>query len=151
MRSTNNKTLKLPIFSSMIAKILFAIALVFTLCLIELKAQSLPSPVEDGYRVQIKTSAICDLCQYTLEKDLAFEKGVKEATLNLENKVMTVVYNPKKTDAQQIRKRISLVGYHADTVARDQIAYSKLPPCCKDGSHGTPVPQLPLKPEDFKQ
>ncbi|MEO1257114.1 MAG: hypothetical protein AAFY41_19855, partial [Bacteroidota bacterium] len=82
---------------------------------------------------------------YTLEKDLAFEKGVKEATLNLDDKVMTILYNPKKTDDQTLRERITKVGYHADTLARDPIAYDKLPMCCKDGSHGTPIPQVPLK------
>lgn len=111
-------------------------------------AQKEPVEVDGGFKVEIQTSAICDMCQYTLEKDLSFEKGVKEATLNLEDKVMTILYNPKKTDAQTLRKRITLVGYHADTLARDSSAYDKLPMCCKDGSHGTPVPQVPLKAKD---
>lgn len=110
-------------------------------------AQKEPVEVKDGYKVEIKTSAICEMCQYALEKDLAFEKGVKEATLSLDDKVMSVVYNPKKTDAQTIRERITMVGYHADTLARNAEAYENLPMCCKDGSHGTPVPQVPLKPK----
>ena len=108
-------------------------------------AQKAPVEVENGYKIEIQTSAICEMCQYTLEKDLAFEKGVKEAMLNLDDKVMTILYNPKKTDAQTLRERITKVGYHADTLARDPISYGKLPMCCKDGSHGTPIPQLPLK------
>ena len=108
--------------------------------------QKAPVETGNGFKIEIKTSAICEMCQYALEKDLAFEKGVKEATLNLDDKVMTVLYNPKKTDAQTIRKRITMVGYHADTLARNAIAYDKLPMCCKDGSHGTPIPQVPLKP-----
>lgn len=111
-------------------------------------AQKEPVKVDNGYKVEIKTSAICEMCQYTLEKDLAFEKGVKEATLNLDDKVMTITYNPKKTDAQTLRERITMVGYHADTLARNPIAYDKLPMCCKDGSHGTPIPQMPLKGKD---
>lgn len=110
-------------------------------------AQKEPTEVKEGYKVAIKTSAICEMCQYALEKDLTFEKGVKEATLNLEDKVMTIVYNPKKTDAQTLRHRIALVGYHADTLARNPIAYDNLPLCCKDGAHGTPIPQLPLEPK----
>lgn len=111
-------------------------------------AQKEPVKVKDGFKIEIQTSAICEMCQYTLEKDLTFEKGVKEAMLNLDDKVMSVVFNPKKTDAQTIRKRITLVGYHADTLPRDSIAYENLPMCCKDGAHGTPVPQVPLKVED---
>ncbi len=111
-------------------------------------AQKEPVEVDGGYKVEIKTSAICEMCQYALEKDLAFEKGVKEATLNLDDKVMSITYNPKKTDPQTLRQRITLVGYHADTLARNPIAYDKLPMCCKDGSHGTPIPQMPLKAKD---
>lgn len=85
--------------------------------------------------VEIQTSAICEMCQYAIEKEMAFEKGVTEASLNLENKVLTVKYNSKKTDADKIRKRVSLTGYHADEVKRDPEAYENLPLCCKDGAH----------------
>ena len=91
------------------------------------------------------------MCQYTLEKDLAFEKGVKEAVLNLDDKVMTILYNPKKTDPETLRRRITMVGYHADTLTRNSTAYDKLPMCCKDGSHGTPIPQVPLAPKRSKE
>ncbi|MBC6400774.1 MAG: heavy-metal-associated domain-containing protein [Ekhidna sp.] len=111
-------------------------------------AQNEPVEVEKGYKVAIKTSGICEMCKETLEYDLAFEKGVKEATLNLDDKVMTIVYNPKKTNPDKLRKRITKIGYHADWLARDSTAYQKLPFCCKDGSHGTPIPQVPLKTRD---
>jgi len=113
-------------------------------------AQQEPVKVADGYKIDIKTSAICEMCQYTLDRDLAFEKGVKEARLNLENKVMTITYNPKKTDPETLRKRITKVGYHADTLARDPQSYEGLPLCCKDGSHDTPVPQVPQPTKDSK-
>ncbi|MEM9895520.1 MAG: heavy metal-associated domain-containing protein [Bacteroidota bacterium] len=108
------------------------------------QGQSEPIPVKGGYKVEIQTSAICELCKETLEKDLVFEKGVKAAFLDLETKKMMITYNPKKTSAASLRKRITMVGYHADTLARNPDAYSKLPFCCKDGSHGTPIPQVPL-------
>lgn len=111
---------------------LFAFALLLTL---SAWAQKAPEPVKGGHRVEIKTSAICDMCKEAIEYDLTFEKGVKSAILNLDNKVVTVVYNPKKTDAETIRKRITKVGYHADTLLRDPEAYEKLPECCKDGAH----------------
>ncbi|WP_462248748.1 heavy-metal-associated domain-containing protein [Ekhidna sp.] len=126
-------------------KTLFTI--IITFWMMAAYGQKEPVAVDGGFKVEIKTSAICDMCQYTLEKDLAFEKGVKEATLNLDDKVMTILYNPKKTDAETLRKRITMVGYHADTLKRNPISYEKLPMCCKDGSHGTPIPQVPLKPK----
>ena len=86
-------------------------------------------------KVQIQTSAICEMCKNTLERDLAFEKGIKSSVLDLETKILTVEYNAKKTDAEKIRKRITKVGYNADSVQRDLKAYNALPDCCKDGAH----------------
>ena len=98
-------------------------------------AQKEPVKTDKGMQVEIQTSAICEMCQYAIEKALAYEKGVKSADLNLENKVCTVVFNEKKTDAETIRKRISLTGYNADNIMRDPKAYEDLPMCCKDGAH----------------
>jgi copper chaperone CopZ len=100
-----------------------------------LQAQKEPKKVKGGYEVDIQTSAICDMCKEAIEYDLTFEKGVKSVVLILENKVVTVLYNPKKTDANNIRKRITMVGYNADKMVRDSIAYENLPMCCKDGAH----------------
>lgn len=121
------------------------LVLIFILISLQSLAQKKPIEVRNGYQIEIQTSAICEMCKYTLEKDLTFEKGVKDATLNLGNKVLTILYNPQKTDVQTLRKRITKVGYHADTLARDAQAYENLPMCCKDGSHGTPTPQVPIK------
>jgi len=100
------------------------------------QAQEKPIKVKKGYKVDIKTSAICEMCKEAIEYDLTFEKGVKNAILNLDNKVVSVVYNPDKTNPQTIRERITRVGYHADTLKRDPEAYNNLPFCCKDGGHG---------------
>jgi len=120
----------------------------FLLLTLAVSAQKEPVVVPEGHKIEIQTSAICEMCQYRLEKDLTYEKGVKEALLNLDDKVMTIVYNPEKTNPLALRNRITLVGYHADTLARNEDAYKKLPMCCKDGSHGTPVPQVPAQPKN---
>jgi cation transport ATPase len=76
------------------------------------------------------------MCQYTIEKDLAFEKGVKYALLDVDTKILTVAFKQKKTDPNKIRVRVTKVGYHADSLKRDPKAYEDLPNCCKDGAHG---------------
>lgn len=98
-------------------------------------AQKQPVEVSNGFKIDVQTSAICEMCKETLEKDLTFEKGVKEVNLNLDNKVLSIVYNPKKTDPETLRKRITMVGYNADSLKRDPEAYNQLPDCCKDGGH----------------
>ena len=57
--------------------------------------------------VAIQTSAVCETCKKTLEHDLSFEKGVKKAELDLDTKVMTVIYNSEKTTAEKIIRAIS--------------------------------------------
>ena len=84
--------------------------------------------------VKIKTSAICSMCKETIEKSLAFEKGVKRSNLDVASKEITVVYNPKKTDPEKIRIAISKAGYDADEVFADKKAYDKLEACCKKGA-----------------
>lgn len=83
--------------------------------------------------VKIKTSAICEMCKERIERNLAFEKGVKEATLDVETKVVTVKYNPSKTDVSKIKSNITKTGYDADEVAATTEGYNKLPSCCKKG------------------
>lgn len=84
--------------------------------------------------VKIKTSAICEMCKERIERNLAFEKGVKESSLNLTDKVITVKYNPKKTDVSKIKANIAKTGYDADEVTADEKGYAKLPGCCKKSS-----------------
>ncbi|MFT6865417.1 MAG: mercuric ion binding protein [Cyclobacteriaceae bacterium] len=86
-------------------------------------------------KIEIKTSAICEMCQFAIEKEMAFEKGVKSASLDLDTKLLTVMYNDKKTSSELIRKRVALTGYHADDIPRDSAAYTNLPKCCQDGAH----------------
>lgn len=83
--------------------------------------------------VRIKTSAICEMCKERIERNLSLSKGVKEANLNLDDKVVTVAYNPAKTDVSKIKKIIADTGYDADEVTADAKGYAKLPSCCKKG------------------
>lgn len=81
--------------------------------------------------VKIKTSAICSMCKARIERNLAFEKGVKEADLDVKTKVVTIKYNPAKTDVTKLKANISKTGYDAEEVLADEAGYNKLPSCCK--------------------
>lgn len=84
--------------------------------------------------LKIKTSAVCDMCKETMEKHMAFEKGVKRSSLDVESKILTVTYNPQKTTPEKIRKAVSKSGYDADDVPANPKAYKKLNACCKKGA-----------------
>lgn len=79
----------------------------------------------------IKTSAVCDQCKITIEKSINFEKGVKRATLDVESKELTVIYQSAKTNPDKLRVAVTKIGYDADSIPADPKAYSKLHSCCK--------------------
>jgi periplasmic mercuric ion binding protein len=91
-------------------------------------------PKKGTEEVKIQTSAVCGMCKERIEHDLAFEKGIKSVSLDNETKVVTVGFSPKKTNPDNIRLAISKIGYDADDVKADPVAYEKLPNCCKKGN-----------------
>lgn len=98
----------------------------FLLISILAKAQN-----KNTVELKVKTSAVCGMCKTTIERELAFAKGVKKSELDVPSKVVTVIYNPNKTTPEKIRQAISMAGYDADDVPADPKAYEKLHACCK--------------------
>lgn len=89
--------------------------------------------------VKITTSAQCGMCKTRIENGLAYESGIKNVSLDLETKVLTVIYNPKKTNPDNIRTLINNLGYDADDTKANKEAYDKLPACCKKPEPGTNI------------
>ncbi len=85
--------------------------------------------------MEVKTSAQCEMCKERIEKNMAYEKGIKFVELDLETKVLTLKYREDKTTSEQLRKAVSKIGYDADDVDADPVAYAKLPACCQKGGH----------------
>lgn len=81
--------------------------------------------------IKIKTSAQCGMCKDRIETALAYEKGIVKSDLNVDTKILTVTYKPLKINPGKIRELVSKIGYDADNVPADKLAYSKLPACCK--------------------
>jgi copper chaperone CopZ len=71
------------------------------------------------------------MCKDRIENGMAFEKGVKDVNLDVETKIATIKYNTKSTSPDELRKKISKLGYDADEIPCDKVAYDKLPACCK--------------------
>ena len=66
--------------------------------------------------VEIQTSAVCEMCKETIEKQLAFTKGVTAAKLDVKTAIVTVSFKTKRTTIEDIRLSINKVGYDADEV-----------------------------------
>lgn len=97
-------------------------------------AQNVNDSAATKSRIQtivIKTSAVCESCKETLEKAMAYEKGVKESNLHVESKMLTVKYDSEKTTPEKIKKAVTMAGYDADDLVADPKAYENLDACCK--------------------
>jgi len=88
-------------------------------------------------QIKITTSAVCGMCKKRIEEGLAFEKGIKTVSLDVPTRVLTVVYDTKKTDEPQILKLINNLGYDANDTKANPDAYNNLPPCCKKPTEGS--------------
>lgn len=85
----------------------------------------------------IKTNIFCDHCKEceTCGKNFQTEilkiNGVKMYDLDDQNMTITVYYNGKKTNIETIRTAISKLGFDADEIKADALAYENLDGCCK--------------------
>jgi mercuric ion binding protein len=86
----------------------------------------------------VKTSAQCETCKKTIEEYMSFEKGIKKTELDLDTKILMVIYNPDKTNPDKIKTAITKSGYDADSLPADPKAYKRLPDCCKKPSDQSP-------------
>lgn len=53
----------------------------------------------------------CNNCKKKVENNIAFEKGVKDLQVNLEDKTVTVTFRTDKTDSEKIKEAIEKLGY----------------------------------------
>ncbi len=83
----------------------------------------------------IQTSSQCGECKERIEASLNKLDGIKSLDLNLDNKKLTVVFDPSKVTLAQIKTAVSNTGYDADDVKANEEAYNNLPKCCQKGGH----------------
>jgi len=84
--------------------------------------KSKPKKTEE---IKIQTNLHCGSCKEAIETELASVKGVKEAVADVDSKVVTVTFSPKKTSSDVIVERIQKLGYQAKVMGGG---------CCPGGS-----------------
>jgi periplasmic mercuric ion binding protein len=82
-------------------------------------------------KVTFKSTVVCSMCKDNIVKYMAYEKGVKDISVDLKEKTVTIVYNPKKTTVEKLKVALTKSGYDADELKADPKAFDKLPECCK--------------------
>ncbi|MFV0391777.1 MAG: heavy-metal-associated domain-containing protein [Paludibacteraceae bacterium] len=71
--------------------------------------------------VNIKTvtfdvSMTCENCKKKIEKNIAFEKGIKDMQVSLDNKQVTLTFDTRKTNEEKIIEAFDKLGYNAVVV-----------------------------------
>ncbi len=110
-----------------ITKVSLLITVIGLLFSIPLNAQDQGNSAD----LKVKSSVMCGSCKARVEKNMAYVKGVKAVSVDLPTKEIAITYNPKKTTPEELKTAITKIGYDADGLPADSVAYSKLPACCK--------------------
>ena len=68
-------------------------------------------------RTVVYSSTIdCKNCQKKVMENISFEKGVRDVSVDLEQKTVSVVFDESKTDTLTLAKAIRKLGYGAQVI-----------------------------------
>lgn len=83
-------------------------------------------------KVIFSVSMDCISCQKKIEKNIAFEKGVKDLDVQLAENTVTVTYDDSKTDIAKLQKGFKKIGYDAVEIKAKTCCDGKADAaCCK--------------------
>lgn len=111
--------------------------IVLLLCLFFFTQTTFAQKASKNQVAVIKTAIYCDHCSQcetcgkNFQANMYKIKGVKMFELDDKKMTFTVYYNSQKTDLETIKTAISKMGYDADDVKADLVAYENLDNCCK--------------------
>ena len=86
--------------------------------------------IKNAKTESVKIYGNCGMCETTIEKAGNLKKTA-EVDWNKDTKIVTITYDEKKTNQDEILKRIALSGYDSDKFLAPDDVYAKLPECCQ--------------------
>jgi outer membrane receptor for ferrienterochelin and colicin/copper chaperone CopZ len=90
--------------------------------------QNQQTALEDSM-VSFKVSGTCIQCKDRIES-VVKGKGVRSANWDMENKTLSLTYNPSQTNLAKIRKKIVAAGHDVEEMKAPEKTYKALPACC---------------------
>ena len=102
-----------------ITKVLMAITVL-------LSATACNAQIKNAKTESVKIYGNCGMCETTIEKAGNLKKTA-EVDWNKDTKMATITYDAKKTNQDEILKRIALSGYDSDKFLAPDDVYAKLP------------------------
>ena len=66
--------------------------------------------------VAFLTDLHCENCKKKIEKNISWEKGVKDLRVDLDDKKVTIFYDPAKTNPENLQTAIEKLGYSCEII-----------------------------------
>lgn len=95
-------------------KILLAVTAIFTISALFAANQ----------KAKFNVNMHCEACQKKIEKNIAFEKGVKAMEVDLKSNTVVLTYDDKKTNPEKLIAGFKKIGYEA--------SLAKAEGCCSE-------------------
>jgi len=77
----------------------------------------------------LKVLGNCDMCKDRIEKTVKAE-GATSAAWDSKTKMLTVSYDPSKTNLDVLAKKLASAGHDTEKYKASDDVYAKLPGCC---------------------
>ncbi len=87
------------------------LVLMTALLLVTLTLAAQNKQIKKSQTATYSVSMSCKKCQTKIEKNIPFEKGVKDMEVNLEKKQVSVTFDPTKTDSTTIAKALKNLDF----------------------------------------
>ncbi|MCK5822051.1 MAG: heavy-metal-associated domain-containing protein [Bacteroidales bacterium] len=103
----------------------FILLLSFSLALVSISLSVNAQEKKEKKEKKIETmvcwaSVDCEGCVATINKNIAFEKGVKDLNVDLKTKLVTIKYRKDKTSPEKLEKAIIALGYKTELIKADK-------------------------------
>jgi hypothetical protein len=95
-----------------------------------LLSTSINAQIKNAKTETVKVYGNCGMCKTTIEKTGSIKK-IAKVDWNQETQMATLTYDAKKTNQEEILKRIALVGYDSDKFLAPDDVYNNLHGCCQ--------------------
>ena len=95
------------------ALLLSVLFLITSVSILDAQKQSNEKKIAD---VTFNVSMHCKSCQDKIERTIPFEKGVKDLTVDLEHKTVKVIYDPRKTNEEKLKKAFEALDYTCERI-----------------------------------
>jgi copper chaperone CopZ len=69
--------------------------------------------------VVFHVSMSCHSCEQKINKNIPYEKGVQDLTVELEKRLVTIKYRTDKTDKDKLKKAIEKLGFTCEEVRKE--------------------------------